>query len=157
MKVAPPRQSLFVYGTLMAEEVISTLLGRVPDHQPASLAGYRRHPVRGHVFPGMIPGQATDRTDGLLIDGLSEVEMESLDWFEDKEYTRRVLEVQIACGQRVPTQTYVWTNPVGELETDRPWSFQEFYSQKREWYLANTVRPCREQLDQKDAERMNKE
>jgi len=39
----------FVYGTLMAEEVVGALLRRVPPSQPAVLSGYSRHRVRGQV------------------------------------------------------------------------------------------------------------
>jgi Gamma-glutamyl cyclotransferase, AIG2-like len=46
--------NLFVYGTLMAPEVVQTLIGRLPKQQPARLFGYRRHPVKSHVFPGLI-------------------------------------------------------------------------------------------------------
>ena len=45
----------FVYGTLMAEEVVSLLLKRVPPAKPARLVGFSRYKVKGQVFPAIVP------------------------------------------------------------------------------------------------------
>ncbi len=45
----------FVYGTLMADEVVSLLIRRVPKAQPAVLSGYKRYRVKGQVFPAILP------------------------------------------------------------------------------------------------------
>jgi gamma-glutamylcyclotransferase (GGCT)/AIG2-like uncharacterized protein YtfP len=54
----------FVYGTLMAEEVLKLLIKRVPANKPATLAGYSRHRVKGQVFPAIIPATPQDRVQG---------------------------------------------------------------------------------------------
>ena len=41
---------LFAYGTLMFPEIIQAVIGRVPDQQPAMIAGYRRLVVAGELF-----------------------------------------------------------------------------------------------------------
>ena len=99
----------FVYGTLMSEEVLQTLLGRLPemDPRPAYLPpGYSRHPVKGRVFPGVIRHPAsrettttttttttnnnvrTERVEGILLSGISPEDWTILDWFEDTAYDR---------------------------------------------------------------------
>ncbi|MCK9895884.1 gamma-glutamylcyclotransferase family protein [Frankia sp. AgB32] len=45
---------LFVYGTLMFPEVLSTLIGRVPVMEPASAPGWRAAPLRDRVYPGLV-------------------------------------------------------------------------------------------------------
>lgn len=45
----------FVYGTLMAEEVVKVLIKRMPVNKPAVLRGYTRYCVRGQVFPAIVP------------------------------------------------------------------------------------------------------
>lgn len=54
----------FVYGTLMAEEVLKLLIRRVPPSKPATLTGYSRHRVKGQVFPAIIPATHQDRVTG---------------------------------------------------------------------------------------------
>lgn len=54
----------FVYGTLMAEEVLKLLIKRVPANKPATLAGYSRHRVKGQVFPAIIPATPQDSVKG---------------------------------------------------------------------------------------------
>lgn len=49
----------FVYGTLMAPEVVSLLIKRAPPFKPATLAGYTRHKIRGQVFPAIVPSTPT--------------------------------------------------------------------------------------------------
>jgi hypothetical protein len=56
----------FVYGTLMAEEVLKLLIKRVPAHKPAVLPGYARHRVKGQVFPAIIPATPQDKVHGMV-------------------------------------------------------------------------------------------
>jgi gamma-glutamylcyclotransferase (GGCT)/AIG2-like uncharacterized protein YtfP len=46
--------NVFVYGTLMADQVAKGLLGRVPASKPASLQGYARFRVKGAAFPAIV-------------------------------------------------------------------------------------------------------
>jgi hypothetical protein len=52
--------SAFVYGTLMAPEVLKVLIARVPPLRPATLKGHMRCRVRGEVFPAIIPDAASE-------------------------------------------------------------------------------------------------
>lgn len=143
----------------MAPQVLKVLIGRVPDLlEPATLSNYSRHPVKGQVFPGMIPCRSRinndnsqmispSSTNGMLLQGLSEDELRVLDWFEGDEYVRR--EVKVTCnGISYDTQCYVWSNPTSELDLTKEWDYTAFLETKLDWYLTSTVRPCRLQLDQ---------
>ncbi|AQK68394.1 AIG2-like protein [Zea mays] len=51
--------SVFVYGTLMEEEVVRVLLGRAPpSSSPALLPDHRRFSLRGRVYPAILPARA---------------------------------------------------------------------------------------------------
>ena len=119
-----PCSSVFIYGTLMAPQVLKGLIGRVPDLvEPAILSNYRRHPVKEHVFPGIIPcSTGASKTQGLLLEGLSENELKVLDWYEGEEYIRR--DVKVKCdGISHETQCYVWSNrPLSALIWYLLWS-----------------------------------
>lgn len=56
--------SAFVYGTLMANEVLSKLLQRVPPSVPATLHGFSRHRVKNVVYPAIIPSSADRSVQG---------------------------------------------------------------------------------------------
>jgi len=149
----------FVYGTLMAPQVLKVLIGRVPDLlESATLSNYCRYPVKGQVFPGMIPCSSNNSNDniqwiaptsttGMLLQGLSDDELRVLDWFEGDEYVRE--HVQVTCnGISYDTQCYIWSNPTSELDLTKEWDYTTFLETKLDWYLTSTVRPCRVQLDQ---------
>ena len=99
----------FVYGTLMAPEVLRSLLGRIPemDPRPAFLPpNYSRHPVKGRVFPGVIKqnpkskksriaDSEQERVKGILLTDITPEEMKIFDWFEDVAYDRCTVQVQL--------------------------------------------------------------
>jgi len=145
--LSSPTTSIFVYGTLMSPQVLRVLLGRIPICQsPAFLKDYQRHPVINEVFPGMIPSSG-GKTQGVLMQSLTPQEMRVLDYFEGDEYTRRDVTVSYN-GVTHETQTYVWSNPLSELALDKEWEYQQFCDEKLEWYLATTVRPYRQEMDE---------
>ena len=150
MIASPTSSSIFVYGTLMSPQVLRVLLGRIPSSlSPALLSGYQRHSVRGQVFPGMIPSNNVvndHKTQGILLQGLSEKEVRVLDYFEGDEYSRR--DVTVSCqGQSYNAQTYVWSNPLSELNLDQEWDYAHFCENHLECYLETTVRLCRLEMN----------
>lgn len=58
----------FVYGTLMADEVLKLLIKRVPVSRNATLSGYARHKVKGQVFPAIVPATPQDKVQGKVGD-----------------------------------------------------------------------------------------
>jgi gamma-glutamylcyclotransferase (GGCT)/AIG2-like uncharacterized protein YtfP len=99
---------IFVYGTLMAEQVVTSLLGRMPSHTKARVVGYTRHPVRDVVYPAVVPVTITTRAEeddddvvgaaaveGLLLQDLAPGEVQSLDWYEGTDYKRVTVLVEL--------------------------------------------------------------
>jgi gamma-glutamylcyclotransferase (GGCT)/AIG2-like uncharacterized protein YtfP len=77
-------EALFVYGSLLFPEVISTLIDRVPPATSATVAGWRVAALPGRVYPILVPAEAT--ATGKLISDLTAAEWRVLDAFEDKVY-----------------------------------------------------------------------
>ncbi|GMQ02596.1 hypothetical protein CsSME_00048744 [Camellia sinensis var. sinensis] len=46
---------VFVYGSLLADEVVRVLLKRVPQSSPATLNGFHRFSIKGRVYPAILP------------------------------------------------------------------------------------------------------
>ena len=93
----------FVYGTLMAPEVLTRLIGRVPSMcQPAFLPNYTRHPIKGRSYPGIIPSKSDTKDDkkegdavpvavgvqGILLTGITDKEADIFDIYEADEYEK---------------------------------------------------------------------
>lgn len=155
---------LFVYGTLMAPEVVNILLDRVPYNQKCRLIQmattpstvYRRHPVRSQVFPGMILANNNTTTTttsesipGILYRGLTVTEMKRLDYFESTEYEKKPCTVVVTEKDNQVEQavTYIWTNPQSELVLEQEWSYEYFRDNHLQDYLNNTVIPCKMEMD----------
>lgn len=141
---------VFVYGTLSSPQVVQTLLGRAPsgEFRAAHLEDHSRHPVKGFVFPAMIPN-AHKRVDGFLIEDLSPKELELFDWFEGDEYQRKIVQIKTKDdGDSVEAFAYIWSPDLMEhIILDQSWSFDKFCAENEEWYLKNTVRPCRQEME----------
>ena len=71
----------FVYGSLMAPEVVHALLLRIPQQKPAVLRNFRRHSLEGHTYPGAVPAEESCIHGAVLL-GLHESEELTLDQFE---------------------------------------------------------------------------
>uniref|UniRef100_A0A7N0TWB0 Putative gamma-glutamylcyclotransferase n=1 Tax=Kalanchoe fedtschenkoi TaxID=63787 RepID=A0A7N0TWB0_KALFE len=48
-------QNVFVYGSLLADEIVRALLNRVPQSSPAILHNYHRYSIKGRVYPAILP------------------------------------------------------------------------------------------------------
>jgi hypothetical protein len=107
----------------------------------------------------MIPTtEGGGQTEGLILLGISCKEMQILDWFEGDEYSRQSVNNVELLGnddrgeetqqQMKTVQSYIWNSALEELDLEKEWDFQQFCLTKLEWYLANTVRPCRLEMDE---------
>lgn len=108
--------------------------------------------------------------EGVLLMDLTPEEVQVFDWYEDTAYMRSIVSVWIpsntgeGCGllpsleptldstsksswERKETNIYLWANPLSELDQDQDWDYDYFLQNNLDWYLENTVRPCRSQLD----------
>jgi hypothetical protein len=87
--VNAPTTSLFVYGTLMAEEVLRPLVGRVPVRRVGTIFGFSRGCVRGEAFPAVLRTGADDQVEGLLIEDLLPRELRALDYYASRRHSNR--------------------------------------------------------------------
>mmetsp|Transcript_9529 Transcript_9529/g.15621 ORF Transcript_9529/g.15621 Transcript_9529/m.15621 type:complete len:184 (-) Transcript_9529:352-903(-) len=102
------RRPVFVYGSLLAEEVLEALLGHVPELRPAALMEYQRYRIRNRVYPA-ITGKPGGRVLGKLMLDLTTAEEELLDVFEGEEYVKVSVTVHPTNGSGpVNAWVYAW-------------------------------------------------
>ena len=104
-----PSSSLFVYGTLLADEVLAGLLSRVPAKRPAILRGFSRYCVRGQDFPAILrtPELASSHVEGALLQGLLPREQRALDFYEDELYEKTSVTVRLLGGAEASAERFI--------------------------------------------------
>ena len=50
--------SLFAYGSLLVDAVISALIDRVPEYEVTIIPGYRVAHLPGKPYPGLVPDES---------------------------------------------------------------------------------------------------
>lgn len=95
--------NLFVYGTLVIDDVIRTLIDRVPTHETVAARGWRVARLPERPYPGLVPGDG--EAPGRLYTELTPAEWTTLDAFEDPVYSLTSIEVLPGPRQAL---AYVW-------------------------------------------------
>lgn len=108
---------LFVYGTLLFDEVVEPLLGRLPRSEPAVLQGHQARRLPDVVWPGLIL-QVGESVVGRVFTDLTPGERVVLDDYEDEYYDLVAVNVALdaadifAATYRVPRAMVapeIWT------------------------------------------------
>jgi gamma-glutamylcyclotransferase (GGCT)/AIG2-like uncharacterized protein YtfP len=97
---------LFVYGTLMDDDLVARLIGRRLRKEAAALPGYRKLAPAGN-YPYIVSDAAASVT-GFLLRGLDAAALAALDRYEDEgRLYRRTQVVVTVAGTPRPAMTYV--------------------------------------------------
>ncbi len=132
-EVSESCEALFVYGTLLAPEIIHAVIGRVPKSQPCTLSGYARFTVRQQVYPGIIE-RAGGLVDGALYRGIRAEEWQQLDEYEGSLYVRRSVRVvfdDVFEPSPVAAGCYVVPRESASALSTDPWDFGQFMREHR--------------------------
>ncbi|KAK3143094.1 hypothetical protein QOZ80_4BG0358280 [Eleusine coracana subsp. coracana] len=102
--------SVFVYGPLMVDEVVSIFLGRVPPSSPAVLQNHQRFCTEGRIYPAVVP-VAGKIVTGKVFRGITTKELSVLDRLKvgHGEFERKAVEISIpGMLERSLAYTYIW-------------------------------------------------
>lgn len=116
-------QHVFVYGSLMFDEVWSRVVDGRYSSVGATLKGYRRHAVRDETYPAVMP-KLDAVVQGLVYLDVSKADLLRLDAFEGVEYRRESAQVLDDQGQCIDAQFYLWLLP--ERALDQDWDLNHF-------------------------------
>ena len=132
-RLSAETNKLFVYGTLLLDDVVNVLLGRIPHHQHAVARGWQIVCLPQRVYPGLIPGQG--EAVGKVFTDLTDTEWTTLDAFEDPDYTLATVRVLLPTELEIDALSYIWRGD----HIDQSWSAIDFGRDK----LTNYVDRCR--------------
>ncbi|XP_019197591.1 PREDICTED: AIG2-like protein D [Ipomoea nil] len=141
--------SVFVYGSLMADDVVRVLLNRVPPSSPATLHNFHRFSIKGRVYPAIVPVE-NKKVDGRVLQGITLPEMDILDNFEDVEYERRTVDVTLMdSSQILQADAYVWVDK-NDPNLYGEWNFEEWKILHMKDFMKMTM-GFMEELEQPDS------
>ena len=128
----------FTYGSLMSADIMRAVTGVRAAHCSATLDGYRRHPVIGAEYPGMV-ACAGDQVRGVLYLDLPPAAWPRLDRFEGEEYERRVVEVALADGTVSRAGTYVFRAELAARLGEGDWDYARFLREGKRRFVSGYV------------------
>lgn len=126
--------NVFVYGTLLNDEILSVLLNQVPVKVHANLSGFKRVKVMGESYPAIYPDQ-DNQVDGALLVGLKYHDLICLDAFEGSHYKRKTVSV---CTKNEVIQncmTYVFKPEYYKFLSSEPWCNKSFRQKHLKQFL----------------------
>ncbi|HSH20161.1 MAG TPA: gamma-glutamylcyclotransferase family protein [Draconibacterium sp.] len=129
-------QNIFVYGTLLSQEIIKNLTGKSFKTSPAVLKGYKKHCVKGGDYPAIIKMKDSN-TAGIVIENVDDDSIDILSFYEGDDYEKKFVTV-LSNGQSKGVFAFVWRKSAAYLE-DREWDFQQFQENSLEIYLNKVV------------------
>src|SRR5690606_32461983 len=132
----PAPTACFTYGSLMSADIMSAVTGVRAAHCSATLDGYRRYPVLGAEYPGMV-ARAGHQVRGVLYLDLPPAAWPRLDRFEGEEYERRIVEVALADGTVTRTWTYVFRDEFSARLGAGDWDFARFLREGKRRFVSD--------------------
>ncbi|KAK4853761.1 hypothetical protein QYF36_014123 [Acer negundo] len=130
--------SVFVYGSLLADDVVRVLLKRVPESSSAVLNNYHRFSIKDRVYPAILPVLSKTVTGKVLL-GITDPELHILDVFEDVEYKRTTVDVSLLDNaDKLQAQAYVWADK-NDPNLYGDWDFQEWQGVHMKDFLKMTT------------------
>lgn len=128
---------LFVYGSLMNDEVLRALLHRRLAQQQATLNDYRRVKVMGEQYPAIYP-DTNSLVEGKLITHILPKQLACLDEFEGSYYQRAPVVVFTEDNKEHKCDAYIFKNEYRHLLSDDDWCNTHF----RTHHMASFLKYC---------------
>lgn len=125
---------LFLYGTLLDEDIAVVVCGVPLVGDVATLSGYRCRNLVNEVYPGIIPHEG-EVVAGRLCHDVSPAIVQQLDDYEGPQYVRHQVKVEIVGGEPVIAQAYVLA-PAHEHELGSDeWNLEVFVRRDKAEFL----------------------
>lgn len=130
----------FFYGTLIDPDVRRLVLGAdaPASVEKAWLAGWRRVPMVGRTYPGLVRDPLAT-VDGVLARGFDEAAKTRLDRYEGDEYELIMVEVETETSRRVAARVYV-PRPGSFRRGRGMWDYGDWARRHKRRFLATLER-----------------
>ncbi|ESQ47053.1 hypothetical protein EUTSA_v10027971mg [Eutrema salsugineum] len=120
-----PLHNVFVYGSFQEPDVVEIMLDRIPEIISVTLPGFQRFRLQGRLYPCILPSEKGE-VHGKVLMGLTDAELENLDFVEGNEYERVTVGiVREDNSEKMPVKTYIWINKT-DPDINGEWDFEEW-------------------------------
>ena len=110
---------LFVYGSLMFDDVLNQLVNKQYKRVKAEIHGFQCLQVKGEVYPALVK-MVSESTRGLLVLNISQEDIKVLDEFEGEYYFRST--ETINTGQAIyEADVYLFKDEYRDLLLEEQW------------------------------------
>ena len=114
----------------MSTKVMQRIIGRTPTPQKAVLSGFHRYKIRDELYPAIAKKDGAE-VHGMFITDLTQSELTLMDEWEDDEYERVEVEVEIQTTQEgcnathvKKTYAYCWSSQSDHNKLHGTWQFE---------------------------------
>ena len=97
--------NIFVYGTLVFDDIWNRIVKRRYKKQTALLTGYKRLLMRGKDYPGLIKSIG-NTVSGVIYFNVSAQDIKRLDKFEGRYYRKAPVSVMSEASRKHKARTY---------------------------------------------------
>lgn len=127
--------NIFVYGSLMYDEVWSRVVKGVYDKHRALLNGWQRFAIKGKDYPAAVTGQGY--IEGIVCLNITEYDLQRLDKFEGYEYKRQTCTVVAEKGRKINAFVYKFRDEYSHLLCSYDWDADRFETVGLKQFLNN--------------------
>lgn len=118
-------QNLFVYGTLMCEDIMEEVSGCCQPCIEGWLKGYCRRAVKREQYPAVFPDE-NGIVAGMIYLNVPSSALDRLDRFEGEMYMRQSVDVEFDYGEVLPAETYVIRPEFYNILEAFDWNYENF-------------------------------
>jgi len=122
-------KSIFVYGSLMFDDVWNRIVQHRYEKHVAVLSGYKRLSVKGEHYPGLVKS-FNSSVEGVVYLDVTAQDIKRLDKFEGDCYIKIPVTVTCETGQEVNADVYLFNKRNRRSLNNTPWDpvqFQEHH------------------------------
>lgn len=128
-------KNVFVYGSLMFDDVWNRVVQHRYNKQSAILSGYKRLSVKGETYPGLIKSFNNSVT-GVIYHNVTARDIKRLDRFEGEYYDKISVTVVCETGYVHNAKVYLFNNRNRNLLSSNSWDPVRFQSRHLRRFIA---------------------
>ena len=125
-------KNLFVYGTLMNDEIQEALVGRSFKKSAAAVDGFIASDLEGRYSPGL-KRKEDSVVNGYVLHDVDDESFQIIKAWENDDY--ELIQVEPNNGDFGECSTYLWKSDI--LNT--PWDNENFRENHMQWYLDDDI------------------
>jgi len=128
-------KNIFVYGSLMFDDIWNRIVKRRYDKQSALLPGYKRLAVKGESYPGLVKS-FNSSVEGVIYFNVTAQDIKRLDKFEGRYYRKVPVTVISDTGHLHKARAYLFVRHKRNLLAHKPWDPVHFQAHHLHKYIA---------------------